>query len=110
MQEGDNSIETKEGSCNKQDISGAGDQGKTFGYACDETPELMPLSISLAHKLAMQLTKVRKNQEVDYLLPDGKSQVTVEYLDDKSIRVNTVIIPAQHRDSVDMEQLHKDIK
>lgn len=106
----DSSKEAKEGSGNEEDINGAGDQGMMFGYACDETPELMPLPISLAHKLAMQLTKVRKNQEVDYLLPDGKSQVTVEYLDDKPIRVDTVIISAQHRDSVDMEQLHKDIK
>ncbi len=103
------SMEIKEGSDHEEDINGAGDQGMMFGYACDETPELMPLPISLAHKLAMQLTKVRKSGELDYLLPDGKSQVTVEYMDDKPVRVDTVIISAQHMDNVDMKQLHKDI-
>ena len=103
------SMEIKEGSEHEEDINGAGDQGMMFGYACDETPELMPLPISLAHKLAMQLTKVRKNGELEYLLPDGKSQVTVEYVDDKPVRVDTVIISAQHKDNVDMKQLHKDI-
>ena len=103
------SMEIKEGSDHEEDINGAGDQGMMFGYACDETPELMPLPISLAHKLAMQLTKVRKNGELEYLLPDGKSQVTVEYMDDKPVHVDTVIISAQHKDDVDMKQLHKDI-
>ncbi len=103
------SMEVKEGSDHEEDFNGAGDQGMMFGYACDETPELMPLPISLAHKLAMQLTKVRKNGELEYLLPDGKSQVTVEYVDDKPVRVDTVIISAQHKDNVDMKQLHKDI-
>lgn len=104
------SMEVKEGSDLEEDYNGAGDQGMMFGYACDETPELMPLPISLAHKLAMQLTKVRKNGELEYLLPDGKSQVTVEYVDDKPVRVDTVIISAQHMDNVDMKQLHKDIE
>ena len=103
------SMEIKEGSDHEEDINGAGDQGMMFGYACDETPELMPLPISLAHKLAMQLTKVRKNGELEYLLPDGKSQVTIEYMDDEPVRVDTVIISAQHKDNVDMKQLHKDI-
>lgn len=103
------SMEIKEGSDHEEDINGAGDQGMMFGYACDETPELMPLPISLAHKLAMQLTRVRKNGELEYLLPDGKSQVTVEYVDDKPVRVDTVIISAQHMDNIDMKQLHKDI-
>ena len=103
------SMEVKEGSDFEEDYNGAGDQGMMFGYACDETPELMPLPISLAHKLAMQLTKVRKHGELEYLLPDGKSQVTVEYVDDKPVRVDTVIISAQHMDNVDMKQLHKDI-
>lgn len=103
------SMEIKEGSDHEEDINGAGDQGMMFGYACDETPELMPLPISLAHKLAMQLAKVRKNGELEYLLPDGKSQVTIEYMDDKPVRVDTVIISAQHMENVDMKQLHKDI-
>lgn len=102
-------MEVKEGSNNKEDCKGAGDQGMVFGYACDETPELMPLPISLAHKLAIQLTKVRKNGELEYLLPDGKSQVTIEYMDDKPVRVDTVIISAQHMAHVDMKRLHKDI-
>ena len=103
------SMEVKEGSNNKEDCKGAGDQGMVFGYACDETPELMPLPISLAHKLAIQLTKVRKNGELEYLLPDGKSQVTIEYMDDKPVRVDTVIISAQHMAHVDVKRLHKDI-
>lgn len=80
-----------------------------FGYACDETPELMPLPISLAHKLGMQLTKVRKSGEFDYLRLDVKTQVTVEYNDDKPVRVDTVVISTQHSADVDMAQLHKDI-
>lgn len=105
----DNSAEIKSGSCIEEDCNGAGDQGMVFGYACDETPELMPLPISLAHKLAMKLTQVRKSKELDYLLPDGKSQVTVEYKDDKPVRVDTVIISAQHQPGVDMKLLRKDI-
>lgn len=104
----DHSLETKEGK--EEDNNGAGDQGMMFGYACDETPELMPLSISLAHRLAKQLTAVRKDGTLDYLRPDGKTQVTIEYENDVPKRVDTIVISTQHSDTVELETIRKDLK
>lgn len=91
------------------DTGGAGDQGLMFGYACDETPELMPLPIMLAHKITMKLSEVRKSGELDYLRPDGKSQVTIEYNGFEPVKVHTVVVSSQHSDSVPMEQLKSEV-
>ncbi len=102
----DNALEGREE--NTFDI-GAGDQGIMFGYACNETPELMPMPISLAHKLALKLTEVRKNGTLSYLRPDGKTQVTVEYDGSKPVRVDAVVVSSQHDEAVSLEQIRKDI-
>ncbi len=103
----DKSLETKQGN---QELLGAGDQGLMFGFACNETEELMPLPISLAHKLAKQLTFVRKQNIIDYIKPDGKVQVTVEYENSKPKRIDTIVISTQHKENVDLNILKKDIK
>lgn len=104
-------LEAKNGTMSENEIAaiGAGDQGMVFGYACDETPELMPMPITLAHKLTRRLTEVRKNNELDYLRPDGKSQVTIEYKDGVPVRVDTIIISTQHDPSATHETIEKDI-
>ena len=106
----DKCLEAKEGSQDDGLDNGAGDQGMMFGYACDETLELMPLPISLAQKLAMQLTKVRKEGQVDYLRPDGKRQVTVEYDENnKPVRVDAVVVSTQHGPEAELDQIRKDM-
>ena len=102
----DNALEGRE---EKAFDTGAGDQGMMFGYACDETPELMPMPISLAHKLALKLTEVRKNGKLPYLRPDGKTQVTIEYIDGKPSRVDTVVVSSQHDAKVTLEQIRAEV-
>ncbi len=105
----DRSLELKNGNDDKYNLNGAGDQGMMFGYACDETPELMPLTISLAHRLAKRLTEVRKNGTLDYLRPDGKTQVTIEFEDGVPTRLDSVVVSTQHKGSVSLDRLREDV-
>lgn len=104
-----NSIEIKDNYNDELDKIGAGDQGMVFGYACDETDDYMPLAISLAHRLTNRLTEVRKSGKLNYLRPDGKSQVCVEYVNDKATRIDSIVLSSQHDDNVSIEQIRQDL-
>jgi len=108
----DKALEAREGQMSEEEIEalGAGDQGLMFGFAVNETPELMPLPISLAHRLARRLAEVRKNGTLPYLRPDGKTQVSVEYEGDKPVRIDTIVISTQHAEDVSQEQIHRDMR
>ncbi|MBQ3127520.1 MAG: methionine adenosyltransferase [Clostridia bacterium] len=105
----DASFELKGGEEDKYNLHGAGDQGMMFGYACNETPELMPMPISLAHKLALKLTEERENGNLGYLRADGKTQVTVEYDDDKVVRIDTIVVSSQHSADVELDKIREDV-
>lgn len=103
------SLEAKVGKMEKVDAIGAGDQGMMFGFATNETPEYMPMPINLAHKLSKRLSQVRKEGTLDYLRPDGKTQVTIEYEENKPVRVDTIVVSTQHDEFVTKEQIERDI-
>ena len=106
----DRAFEAKTGEITDRFDIGAGDQGMMFGYACDETPELMPMPISLAHKMAMRLAEVRKNGTLNYLRPDGKTQITIEYQHEQAVHIDTVVVSSQHDSNISLEQIREDIK